>query len=205
MKWIRRYLDKHWSLHTKRSRRFAFRLLGRQRIPRHLWDFHFRSLRGGLCLGVFISLTPTIPFHMLLSTLGAIYFRVNLPVALAAVWITNPLTLYPIFRFAWKVGAAVHDRVPWIRNIAMIHSDSGRWTRFFSHTVSLWTGCLILACGATVLAWLLVTLFHNGLGRFPQALVRDHRRSGELMRDSSLPPSDIFPPPSSPDSPNEST
>ncbi len=161
MKWIRFHFDRQWSLHHKRSRRFASRLFGPRKIPRELWDFHHRSLRGGLCLGVFISLTPTIPFHMILSTIGAIYFRVNLPIALAACWITNPLTVYPIFRFAWRIGKTIHDAVPVFRDVALIDSDSGRWARFFSHTLSLWTGCLILAMTTTTLLWLLMTLIHT--------------------------------------------
>lgn len=161
---LRWNFHKRLNHHQRRSHRLLIRLFGRHRIPKELWDFRPRSLRGGLCLGVFISMTPTIPFHMLLSTIGAFVFRVNLPIALAACWITNPLTAYPFFRFAWKIGKAVHDAVPVFRDMAILTPDSGRWRIFFSHTLSLWTGCLILATVATVLAWLFSGLITRALG-----------------------------------------
>jgi len=36
---------------------------------------------------------------------SAIFMRVNLPISVALVWITNPVTMGPMFYFAYKVGA----------------------------------------------------------------------------------------------------
>jgi len=69
------------------------------------WHVSRESLSRGLSLGLFVAFTPTIPFHMVLAAIGAIFIgRVNLPVALAACWVTNPLTIYPIYRSAEKLG-----------------------------------------------------------------------------------------------------
>ena len=39
----------------------------------------------------------------------AIWLRVNLPIAVMCVWITNPLTMAPIYFFTYKVGAILLD------------------------------------------------------------------------------------------------
>lgn len=45
-----------------------------------------------------------IPSQMLVAALFAIIFRANLPLSVALVWITNPLTMGPIFYFNYLVG-----------------------------------------------------------------------------------------------------
>ncbi len=41
---------------------------------------------------------------MLIVTPLAIFFGINLPVLIATVWVTNPITWVPIFYFAYRVG-----------------------------------------------------------------------------------------------------
>lgn len=45
-----------------------------------------------------------IPSQMLVAALSAIFFRANLPLSVALVWISNPLTMGPIFYFNYVVG-----------------------------------------------------------------------------------------------------
>lgn len=45
-----------------------------------------------------------IPSQMLVAALSAIFFRANLPLSVVLVWITNPLTMGPIFYFNYVVG-----------------------------------------------------------------------------------------------------
>ena len=42
---------------------------------------------------------------MLLAALLAIFFRVNLPTSVALVWITNPITMPPMFYLAYSFGS----------------------------------------------------------------------------------------------------
>jgi uncharacterized protein (DUF2062 family) len=49
--------------------------------------------------------TPPLPFQMVIAAVLAIYFNANLPISVALVWITNPVTWLPMYYVAYKVGA----------------------------------------------------------------------------------------------------
>jgi len=68
-----------------------------------IWHIGRRSTCRALALGVFIACLP-VPGHTILAVLGALYLRMNLPVALAAIWINNPLTIVPIYLAAHRLG-----------------------------------------------------------------------------------------------------
>lgn len=63
-----------------------------------------RGIGGGLWIGLFIGLLP-LPAHTFIAILGALLLRVNVPVAAVTTWITNPVTVVPIFYFNYKLGA----------------------------------------------------------------------------------------------------
>ena len=73
-----------------------------------LWYISRRGTCRALALGAFIACLP-VPGHMLLAVLGALYWRINMPVAVAAVWINNPLTFGPIYFVAYKLGKWLLD------------------------------------------------------------------------------------------------
>ena len=68
-----------------------------------LWHVGRRGTCRALALGAFICCLP-VPGHMVLAVLGALYWRINMPVAVAAVWINNPLTFGPIYYLGYKLG-----------------------------------------------------------------------------------------------------
>jgi uncharacterized protein (DUF2062 family) len=72
----------------------------------NLWHLNRRSVAGAFFWGLFWAFIP-IPLQMLASAASAILFRVNLPIAVALVWLTNPLTMPPVFYFNYLVGAKV--------------------------------------------------------------------------------------------------
>ena len=80
------------------------RHLGRVLHDPALWHLNRRSAAGAVALGLFVAWIPA-PLQMLLAALGAIVLRVNLPVAVATVWVANPVTMPPMFWLAYTLGA----------------------------------------------------------------------------------------------------
>ena len=63
----------------------------------------------GMAIGVFIGVTPTIPFHTAIAIALAFIFKASKPAAIVGVWFGNPLTI-PIFYYgSYKVGALLFD------------------------------------------------------------------------------------------------
>ena len=68
-----------------------------------MWHLNRRSAAGGVALGLFCGLVPG-PFQMLSAALGALAFRVNLPLALILTLYTNPFTIVPLYLVAYAIG-----------------------------------------------------------------------------------------------------
>lgn len=72
----------------------------------NLWHLNRHSLAGGMAVGLFIAFIP-MPMQMLLAAAIAILLRVNLPVSISLVWVTNPITIPPLFYFAYMLGTVL--------------------------------------------------------------------------------------------------
>jgi uncharacterized protein (DUF2062 family) len=69
-------------------------------------------------VGLFCAFIP-VPFQMLLAAPSAIIFSANLPVSIALVWITNPITMPPIFFFLIFCRFSVDKQTEWQNNQAL--------------------------------------------------------------------------------------
>lgn len=134
----------------KRSLRdtFAHRVLGERIFGRHIWNFDVNSIAGGVSLGLFIAFTPTIPFQMILCAMGAIVLGVNLPVALIACWITNPVTAVPIYWSAHRLGRYIYERLDLWDFVKRDFVSKNQTLAFMKNSLYLWTGSMIFAIGA---------------------------------------------------------
>jgi uncharacterized protein (DUF2062 family) len=79
------------------------RIFGTLLHSANLWHLNKRSASGAFAVGLFMCFVP-VPFQMVLAAAGAIAFQVNLPLSVALVWITNPVTMPPIFYSSYLVG-----------------------------------------------------------------------------------------------------
>jgi uncharacterized protein (DUF2062 family) len=67
---------------------------------------HPTVLARGVAIGTFIGVTPTIPFHTILTLLFAFILRGSKVAALlATVIVSNPLTFFFQYYFSWKIGS----------------------------------------------------------------------------------------------------
>lgn len=63
-----------------------------------------RQVALGVALGSFIAFTPFIGLQMLLAALVATVVGASKKAAMLAVWISNPVTMGPIFAFTYHLG-----------------------------------------------------------------------------------------------------
>ncbi len=72
-------------------------------FDRELWHPCRETVSHGLAIGLFVSMLP-IPGQMIMAAIGAVRFRANVAIAIAACWITNPITQIPIMVFQERFG-----------------------------------------------------------------------------------------------------
>jgi hypothetical protein len=78
----------------------SLRFLGRLLDNPNLFHMNRRSVSKAFFWGVFIGLLPPVPIHTPAAAIAALITRSNLPLTIAVVWISNPLTI-PIIMFAF--------------------------------------------------------------------------------------------------------
>ncbi len=68
------------------------------------WGIRRKTVVPGFSLGLFIAFTP-IPAHTILGVLSALVLKVNIPATIIGTLLMNPLTMVPMFVFAYRVGS----------------------------------------------------------------------------------------------------
>jgi len=68
---------------------------------------HPHELALGMAIGVFIGITPTIPFHIIVAIALALAFKASKITAVLGTWICNPLTVYILYKYSYKIGSFI--------------------------------------------------------------------------------------------------
>lgn len=84
----------------------SLRFLGRWIHDPNIWHLNRHSVSNAVFIGLALAFFP-LPLQMLLAAALAVLSRANLPLSVVLVWISNPLTMAPIFYSAYLVGLAV--------------------------------------------------------------------------------------------------
>jgi uncharacterized protein (DUF2062 family) len=169
-KLIQRYLPDHQSIRDHKH----LRVFGTLLHDPNLWHLNRRSVAGAFAAGLFTAFIP-VPFQMAIAGAAAIVLRVNLPISVALVWVTNPVTMPPLFYLAYKVGAALLGRPPqpfhfelslaWLGNGLLAN-----WEPFL-------LGCFVVGAASAATGYFLVrTLWRLSVMRNWQ--IRKERRRG---------------------------
>jgi uncharacterized protein (DUF2062 family) len=77
--------------------------LGSALFHEDLWRFSRIPFCRGVVIGIFWGWMPMF-FQMIPAAYCAILFRANLPLSVAGVWISNPITMPPMMYFAYLFG-----------------------------------------------------------------------------------------------------
>ncbi|MGB3210927.1 MAG: DUF2062 domain-containing protein [Desulforhopalus sp.] len=84
-----------------------------------------RAIASGLGLGTFIAFTPTVGVQLIMAFVIATFFNMNRPAAMIPVWITNPVTVAPIYTFNYWLGTKMWDGPP-LSEVSGLFIDIGR-------------------------------------------------------------------------------
>ena len=98
-KFLRKYLPDPHKITQSRS----LSIFGKLLHEPNLWHMNRKSVSVAFFVGMFIMWVP-LPSQMFLAAGAAIIVRCNLPISVALVWITNPLTMPPMFYAAYVLG-----------------------------------------------------------------------------------------------------
>ena len=122
----------------------------------NLFHLNRRSIAGAFAVGLFFAWVP-VPFQMLLAAGGAIFFRTNLPVSVGLVWLSNPLTMPPLFYFAYLLGQAILGGP-----VGDFHFELS-WQWLGNELSAIWQpfllGCFLLGIASSLLGYFGMRLF----------------------------------------------
>jgi hypothetical protein len=145
----RQVLEQHWCL-----KHFSSMLPDRGCLT-----FNRSGVTRAFALGLFIAFIPPIPLlpvHLLVCTLLAVIFRLNLPVLIATVFVSNPFTWLPQVAGSIWVGAKLMgwDLMPIMH--ALGHQTF--WTDLSELWAPLLLGALVLGLTAAAAGYALAQL-----------------------------------------------
>ena len=138
-----------------RGRGSLRRVFGRMLLDADLWHLNRGSVAWAVSIGLCMAWVP-VPFQMILAAGAAIVVRCNLPVSVAMVWISNPVTVAPMFFAAYKLGAWMLGASP----TALEFELSLRW--LFGGLGRVWEpfllGCFVMGLASALLGQVAIRL-----------------------------------------------
>ena len=118
-----------------------------------LWGIRRRTAVPAFALGLFIAFLP-FPGHIAMAVLLSLALRINIPVAVIASFLSNPLTIYPMFYGAYRLGRTILNTPP----VPFNFEFSLNWltNTFVTIWQPLMLGCLLLGTTSAVVGYLVV-------------------------------------------------
>ncbi|HRK15189.1 MAG TPA: DUF2062 domain-containing protein [Prosthecobacter sp.] len=146
----------------------AMRWFARHFLDKRVWRPTQHTLAGGAAVGLFICM-QFLPVQMPFAVIVAAIFRVNIPIALAMCWLTNPLTMPPLIPLEYAVGKWV---LSWFSAVPatpfpteLPESLAGTWLALKEHTPVMFFGGVIigglLAPAGYIITWMSWDKLHH--------------------------------------------
>ena len=161
------------------------RVFGQPLFDPDLWHLGRNSVAWAVSIGLFMAWAP-VPFQMILAAGAAILVRCNLPISVSMVWISNPVTVAPMFFAGHKLGEWMLDRPPGDFRIEL----SMRW--LFEELGYVWEplllGCFVLGLASALLGQILIRLVWRAHIILSWRDRRIRRRRRDDHADSGAPP-----------------
>lgn len=149
-------LQKRMPAHGQMSKEWYLRPFNALLHDPGLWSIHRRGVTKAMAIGLFFAMLPIVG-QMPLAALLALWFRVNLPVALTCTWVSNPITFVPIYYSAYKLGTVILGLPP---ETPVTEGFSVEW--MWEELVTLWKplylGSGILAVVVSLLGFVTLNL-----------------------------------------------
>lgn len=134
------------------------------------WSLNRKHVTRAFALGLFLAFLP-LPIHMLLAVILTLLLRLNVPAAIMGTLLTNPLTIVPLYVFAYWVGCTLLgiDAEP-------MHFEL-TWNWLSTELLPIWKpfllGCLVMGTLTALSGYILLgTIWHLGL------VLKYHERKG---------------------------
>lgn len=120
-----------------------------------LWGIRRKTVVPAVALGAFVAFLP-FPGHPIWASLAALALRVNVPVAALTTFISNPLTMGPMYLFAYRFGA-------WLLGMNRQPVQMEMSLDWVTNTlVNIWQpmllGCVLLGATASLLSYIVLDL-----------------------------------------------
>lgn len=149
---FKRFMPDHRKIRDHKHMKFFSKFLH----DPNLWHLNRRSVAGAFSVGLFMAFLP-LPFQMFFAAAAAIPMRVNLPISVGLVWLTNPLTMPPVFYSSYKIGSWILDTPP--RPITFDASMDWLTTNLGAVGAPFIVGTMVLAVASAILGNFIVRLF----------------------------------------------
>ncbi|NRA70486.1 MAG: DUF2062 domain-containing protein [Gammaproteobacteria bacterium] len=160
---------------TKIKEHKHLRYLGSSLHDANLWHLNRKSASGAMAVGLFFAWMP-VPMQMLLAAFCAIYCRVNLPLSVILVWISNPITMPPMFYGAYLLGA----RILGVETQKFEFEISVQWLVNSISTIGpvFIFGCLVCGVASSIVGYLGIRLFWRWsvLSQWRASRARHHKK-----------------------------
>lgn len=146
----RNKLKKVLPTHEKIKKQKFLKVFGKFLHKKEIWSLSRRKVVKGVLIGIFVACLP-MPLQMVLACFLAIVLNANLPISFILIFISNPITMPPIFYLEYQIGTLFLKP----ENIIEFNVDS-MYDNFEQIALSLWTGAIIVGIFSSIICAIII-------------------------------------------------